>query len=64
MFVYKHSETTEYVNNSSTFYEIYKLYGQMTQEFLGLRIFFIGLRIFRILFLYEHKHIERFLNQH
>ena len=37
-FVYKHSETKEYVKNQPIFSEIYKLPGQIPGEFLGLRI--------------------------
>ena len=37
-FVYKHSGTIEYVKNCPTFFEIYKFHGQITREFLGLRI--------------------------
>ena len=36
--VYKDSQTIEYVKNYQTFLKIYKLYGQITREFLGLRI--------------------------
>ena len=38
MFVYKHTETIEYVKKQPTFYKKYKLYGRITQEFLGLRM--------------------------
>ena len=38
MFVYKHTETIEYVKKQPTFYKKYKLYRKITQEFLGLRI--------------------------
>ena len=31
-FAYKHSETIEFVKNYPTFYEIYKLHGQITRE--------------------------------
>ena len=41
------------------FIKIYKIPGQISQEFLGLRI-----RNFRVLSLYKHKHIGRFSNQH
>ena len=37
-FVYKHSETIEYVKNLPTFKKIYKLYGKIIREFLGLRM--------------------------
>ena len=37
-FVYKHPETIEYVKNKPTFSEIYKFHGQVTREFLGLRM--------------------------
>ena len=37
MFVYKHSETIEYVKTELTSTEIYKLHRQITREFLGLR---------------------------
>ena len=37
-FVYKHSQTIEYVKNYPTFEEIYKLHGQITRESLGLRM--------------------------
>ena len=37
-FVYKHSETIEYVKNSPTFQKICKLHGQITREFLGLGV--------------------------
>ena len=36
-FVYKHSKTIKYVKNQPTFYNIYKLEGQITREFLGLK---------------------------
>ena len=35
MFVYKHTKTIEYVKKLSTFQEQYKLYEQITREFLG-----------------------------
>ena len=38
MFVYKDTETTEYVKKYPPFYEKYKLYVRITQEFLGLRM--------------------------
>ena len=38
MFVYKHTETIEYVKNYPTFQEKYKLYGKITREFLRLRM--------------------------
>ena len=38
MFVYKRTETIEYVKKQPTFYKKYKLYRKITQEFLGLRI--------------------------
>ena len=38
MFVNKHSETREYIKNQPAFYEKYKLYGQITQEFLRSRM--------------------------
>ena len=38
MFVYKHIETIEYVKKQANFYEKYKVYGCITQEFLGLRM--------------------------
>ena len=37
-FVYKHSETIGNVKNYPTFQEIYKLHGQITQEFSGLKM--------------------------
>ena len=37
-FVWNHSETMEYVKNQPTFEEIHKLYGQITREFLRLRM--------------------------
>ena len=37
-FVYKHSETINYVKNYPTFSEIFKLHGQIPQEFLGLKM--------------------------
>ena len=55
-FVYKPSETIEYVKNQPTFYEIYKLHEQITQEFLGLTmrnfqgIAFISPQTFRKIF--------------
>ena len=36
MFVYKHTETIEYLKNEPAFYEKYKLHGQITPEFLEL----------------------------
>ena len=38
MFVYKHTETIEYVKKQPTFLENYKLYGWITPEFVGLRM--------------------------
>ena len=38
MFVYKHIETIEYVKKYANFKEQYKVYGWITQEFLGLRV--------------------------
>ena len=38
MFVYKHTETIECVKKLANFKEKYKIYGWITQEFLGLRI--------------------------
>ena len=38
MFVYKHTETIEYVKKWPTFYEKCELYGWITREFLGLRM--------------------------
>ena len=38
MFVYKHTETIEYVKNWPTFQEKYRLYGWITWEFLRLRM--------------------------
>ena len=37
-FVYKHSETVEYVKNKPTFWEICKRHGQIARELLGLRM--------------------------
>ena len=37
-FAYKHSGTIEYVKNEPTFQEIYKLHGQVTREFLRLKM--------------------------
>ena len=37
-FVYKHSETIGNVKTYPTFQEIYKLHGQITQEFSGLKM--------------------------
>ena len=37
-FVYKHSQAIENVKKQPTFSEICKLHGQITREFLGLRI--------------------------
>ena len=37
-FVYKHSETIEYVKNQLTFLKNCKLHGQITREFLGLKL--------------------------
>ena len=37
-FVYKHSETMEHVENLPTFQQIYKLHGQITRQFLTLRM--------------------------
>ena len=37
-FVYKHTETIEYVKKWANFYEKYKMYGWITREFLGLRM--------------------------
>ena len=56
-FVYKHSETINYVKNYPTFSEIFKLHGQIPQEFLGLKC-----EIYRVFVLYEHEHIVRFSN--
>ena len=38
MFIYKHTETMEYVKNYPTFWEKWKLYGWITQEFFRLRM--------------------------
>ena len=38
MFVYKHSETIEYIENWPTFLEIYKLQAKITRYFLELRM--------------------------
>ena len=38
MFVYKHTETIEYVKKQPTFSEKNKLYRRITLEFLGLRM--------------------------
>ena len=38
MFVYKHTETIEYVKKLSTFYEKHELYGWITWEMLRLRM--------------------------
>ena len=43
----------------SSCFQIYKLHGEITREFLGLRV-----RGFRVLFLYEHEHRGGFLNLH
>ena len=37
-FVYKHSETIDHDKNKPTTWEIYKLYGEITREFFGLRM--------------------------
>ena len=59
MFVYKHTETIEYVIKNPTFEEKYKPCGRITREFLGLRM-----RNFEGIILYELKHIERSSNLH
>ena len=38
MFVYKHTETIEYVKKLPTFYEKHELYGWITWEMLRLRM--------------------------
>ena len=38
MFVYKHTETIDYIKKLYTFYEKYKLYECITQESSGLRM--------------------------
>ena len=38
MFVYKHTETTEYVKKWLAFLKKYELYGQITREFLVFRM--------------------------
>ena len=38
MFVYKYTETIEYVRKYPIFKEKYKPYGEITREFLGLRM--------------------------
>ena len=38
MFAYKHTETIGCVKKWPNFYENYKLHGQTTREFLGLRM--------------------------
>ena len=58
MFVYKHTETIECIKKY-TFQEKYKLYGWITQEFLRLLC-----KMFRVLFLYELKHIGGFSDLH
>ena len=56
MFVYKHSETIEYVKKWLTFQEKYKLYGQITSEFLVFRM-----RNFQdIIFLWAQTYRESF----
>ena len=61
MFVYKHTETVEYIKKSSLLFKTLrsKLYGCITREFLGLRS-----RKFKVLFLYELEHIGRLSNLH
>ena len=38
MFVYKHTEQQNMLKSSLRFKKKYKLYGEKTQEFLGLKI--------------------------
>ena len=55
-FVYKHTETIEYVQKEPSFYEKYKDYGWITRKFLELRmknfhdIIFIWIRTYREIF--------------
>ena len=57
-FVYKHLEKIEYVKNLAYFLRnLCKLHGQITREFLALRM-----RNFQSIFLYEHKHVGGSLN--
>ena len=56
MFVYKNTETIEYVKKQPTFQEKNDLYGGITPEFLGLTmrnfqgIIFIRIRTYREIF--------------
>ena len=59
MFVYKHTETIEYLKNEPAFYEKYKLHGQITPEFLELTM-----KNFQGIVLYEPEHIVKFSNLH
>ena len=49
MFVYKHTETIEYVKNLPIFFKKLKLYEWLTRQFLYLEC-----EIFKVLFLYEY----------
>ena len=55
MFLYKHTETIEYVKKKHTFKEKWKI----TRQFLGLRM-----QNFQGIPFYKHKHIGRFSNLH
>ena len=56
MFVYKHTETIEYIKKYANFYGKYEVHGWITEEFLGLRmknfqdIIFIWIRTHREIF--------------
>ena len=59
MFIYKHSEANEYVRNSQTSNLLLQLQLQLQLEILKIKK---KKKIFRVLFLYENKHIWRFSN--
>ena len=59
MFVYKHTETIEYIKKLANFLEKCKIYGWITRGFLGLRM-----ENFQGVIFYELEHIGRFSNLH
>ena len=58
MFIYKHSEANEYVRNLQTSNLLLQLQIQLHLKILKIK----KKKTFRVLFLYENKHIWRFSN--
>ena len=59
MFVYKHTETIEYVEEQPTLNKNTNFTGEQLENSWNSEC-----EILRILFLYEHKHMERFSDLH